>query len=540
MSRNRTALVAALLFVRIVAGGFLLQEPPVKPNARLFDQVLSLVSGQYVDTINNPELMSRAAKGLVKELHDPYSELFTPTESEEFSRGTNGRYGGTGMLLGEEDDKVVTVQKVFPNTPAEVAGVREGDAITAIADTSTKGWGLSKVSDHLRGIPGSAVVVTFGREGVATPIRLTMTRREVHVPAVPFTTVIDGAGYIPLQTFNENATEEVQTAVEKLLAQGAKGLVLDLRDNGGGIVEQALGISSLFLKDGQDIVTVRARDAADEVSRTTGDHVANGVPLVVLTDGGTASAAEIVAGALQDHDRALVLGSTTFGKGLVQSLYSLDGGYSLKLTTGKWYTPSGRSIHRERRITDDGRVVEGRLEDGRIIDGSADSIETEETRLKRPRFRTDGGRTVYGGGGIVPDFLVHEDTNRTLRQEFLRAIAPKGQQIQTVLQQYSGELRTRATPQFTVTPEIGSELRRRMRGAGVTVDARFDTVATNLLGEELDRRVARRALGEAEAKKRAAHDDRALMRAIDLLRRSRTQQDLLRVASATASGERGD
>jgi carboxyl-terminal processing protease len=539
MSRNRTALVAALLLVPIVAGGFLLQEPPAKANARLFDQVMSLVSGQYVDTIASPELMSRAAKGLVKELHDPYSELFTPSESEEFSRGTNGRYGGTGMLLGEEDDKVVSVQKVFPNTPAEVAGVREGDVITAIADTSARGWGLSKVSDHLRGTPGSKVVVTFAREGVAAPIRITMTRREVHVPAVPFTSVIDGAGYIPLQTFNENATEEVENAVQKLLAQGAKGLILDLRDNGGGIVEQALGISSLFLKNGQDIVTVRARDAEDEVSRTTGGHVAQGVPLVVLTDGGTASAAEIVAGALQDHDRALVLGSTTFGKGLVQSLYSLDGGYSLKLTTGKWYTPSGRSIHRERRITEDGRVIEGRLEDGRIIEGSADSIETEATRAKRPKFTTDAGRTVYGGGGIVPDFLVHEDTISTLRQEALRALAPKGQQVQSVLQQYSSELRTRATPQFSVTPDISAELRRRMRAAGVNVGARFDTVATNLLGEELDRRVARRAFGEAEAKKRSAHEDRALMRAIDLLRRSRTQQDLLRVASTT-SADRGD
>ena len=540
MSRNRTTLVAALLLVPIVAGGFLLQEPPARANARLFDQVLSLVSGQFVDTLNNQEIMSRAARGLVKELHDPYSELFTPSESEEFSRGTNGRYGGTGMLLGEEDDKAVSVQRVFPNTPAENAGVREGDLITAIADTSTKGWGLSKVSDHLRGTPGSKVTVSFQREGVATPIRIEMTRREVHVPAVPYTAVIDGEGYIPLQTFNENAADEVQEAVRQLIAQGARGLVLDLRDNGGGIVEQSLAISSLFLRDGQDIVTVRARDAADEVSHASGEHIANGLPLVVLTDGGTASAAEIVAGALQDHDRALVLGSTTFGKGLVQSLYTLDGGYSLKLTTGKWYTPSGRSIHRERRITEDGKVLEGRLEDGKIIEGSADSIETEETRLKRPRFRTDAGRTVYGGGGIVPDFLVHEDTISTLRQEFLRAVAPRAQQIQTVLQQYTGELRTHVKPDFTISAENNAELRRRLRAAGVTIDARFDTVATNLFGEELDRRVARRAFGDAEAKRRAAPDDHALTRAIELLKRSKTQQELLRVASSSTRGTSGN
>ena len=540
MSRNRTTLVATLLLVPIVAGGFLLQEPPARANARLFDQVFSLVSRQYVDSMQGTDLLSRAARGLVRELHDPYTELFSPRESEEFARGTNGRYGGTGMLLGEEDEHVVAVQRVFPNTPAEEAGVREGDRIVAIADTAANGWGLTKVSDRLRGLPGSRVVVSFTRESVPAPIRITFVRREVHVPAVPYSTVLNGIGYIPLQTFNENAAEEVEGAVKKVIAQGAKGLVLDLRDNGGGIVEQALAISTLFLKDGQDIVTVRARGAADDVSRTAGHHVADGVPLVVLTDGGTASAAEIVAGALQDHDRALVLGTTTYGKGLVQSLYSLDGGYSLKLTTGKWYTPSGRSIHRERRITEDGRVLEGRLEDGKIIEGSPDSAETEVSRLKRPQFRSDAGRVVYGGGGIVPDFLVREDTIALIQREFLRSVASKGQQIQGVLQQYSLELRDRVAPNFAVTPAWRTELRRRLDAAGVKIDTHFDSVAAALFTSELDRRVARRAFGEAEAKKRTIDDDHPLRRAIELLQRSRSQRELLRIASATTTRKPAD
>jgi carboxyl-terminal processing protease len=540
MSRHRTTLVAALLLVPIVAGGFLLQEPPLHANAKLFEQVLTLVSRQYVDTLNNTELLSRAARGLVKELHDPYTELFTPRESDEFSRGTNGRYGGTGMLLFEDDEHAITVQRVFPNTPAGEAGVLEGDRVTAIADSATNRWGLTKVSDRLRGPPGSRVTVTFVRPSVAAPIRLTFTRREVHVPAVPYTAVVSGVGYIPLQTFNENATEEVEAAVTKLLAQGAKGLVLDLRDNGGGIVEQALHVSSLFLKDSQDIVTVRARGAADEVSRTDGDHVAQGVPLVVLTDGGTASAAEIVAGALQDHDRALVLGATTYGKGLVQSLYGLDGGYSLKLTTGKWYTPSGRSIHRERRITEDGRVLEGRLEDGRIVEGAPDSAETEQSRAKRPRFRSDSRRVVYGGGGIVPDLFARQDTISTQRQEFLRSVAAKGPQIQTVLQQYSGELREKVARDFVVPSAWSAELRRRLKATGVSIDSRYDSVATALLSDELARRVARRAFGDAEAKKRTLREDRALTRAIELLQQSRSQQDLLRIASAAAAAKAAD
>jgi carboxyl-terminal processing protease len=537
MSRNRTALVAVLFLVPIVAGGFLLQEPPARANGRLFEQVMTLVSRQYVDTLPTTDLMSRAAKGLVRELEDPFSELFSPEETEEFARGTNGRYGGTGMLLAEEDQRVVTVQRVFPNTPAEDAGVSEGDRIIAIADSSAVTWGLNKVSERLRGTPGSKVVVSFSRPGVATPIRLTFTRREVHIPAVSFHALIKGVGYIPLQTFNENAADEVRAAVRDLLAQGATGLVLDLRDNGGGIVEQSLSISSLFLRDSQEIVSVRSRGIPDEVSRAGGPHIAGNIPLVVLTNGGTASAAEIVAGALQDHDRALVLGTTTFGKGLVQSLYSLDGGYALKLTTGKWYTPSGRSINRERRITEDGRLLEGSLIDGKIVEGAPDSAETEESRVRRPRFRSDAGRVVYGGGGIVPDFLVHEDTISVLEQEYLRSVASKAQQIQVVLQNYSLELRDRVKPGFAITPAWRAELRRRMIAAGVPFEPRYDSVATKLFAEELDRRVTRLAFGEAEAKRRSLSEDRALTRAIELLNRSRTQTDLLRVASAASDGK---
>jgi carboxyl-terminal processing protease len=525
--RLRTPVVALLLLVPLVAGGFLLQEPPPRAGAPLFDQVRQLISRQYVDSIGAPDIAARAARGLVNELHDPYTELLSPSESAEFARGTNGRYGGTGMLLGQDADKTITVERVFPNTPAYEAGVTEGDRVVAIGDSTTTDWDLARVSDALRGRPGSRVTVTFARPEVATPIRFTFTRRQVKVPAVPFATVLGGVGYVPLQTFNENANDEVRASVDSILSAGAHGLVIDLRGNGGGIVDQALAISSLFLEDGQEIVRVRSRHAADEVSHADGRHAAAGVPIVLLTDEGTASAAEIVAGALQDHDRALVVGSTSFGKGLVQSVYSLDDGYTLKLTTGKWYTPSGRSIHRERRINDDGSIIAGRLTDGRIADDSVVVSDTADARAGRPQFRSDAGRPVYGGGGIVPDVVVREDTLSTLRREFLRAIAPKTQQLQMVLQRYALEQHP-ANAGFTMQPATRAELRRRLIAAGVSIDTRFDTVATDMLSHELERRVVRHAFGEGAERQRMLGDDRALQRAIDLLRRSATQQDLLR------------
>ena len=396
MIRPRTAAAASLLLIPMVAGGFFLQEAPVRTAPRLFDQVLSLVANRYVDSLQGSAIFEKAAHGLVRELNDPYSELLAPKQNDEFSRSVGGRYGGVGMLLEEQKTtsaSSVVVSRIFPNTPAEEGGVREGDRIVQVDALSTVDAKIEKVSDALRGVAGTIVQVTFARPGVLEPVKLSFKRAVIHVPAVPFSTMLgDKIGYIPLQTFNENTADEVQTAAAKLVADGARGIVLDLRDNGGGIVEQALAVSSLFLKSGQSIVDVRSRNASDEVARASSEQLASQPPMVVLTDGGTASASEIVAGALQDHDRALVLGTTSFGKGLVQSVFPLDGGYALKITTAKWYTPSGRSIHRERKL----------LADGRFVEVAPDSLETEAEKKARPTFSSDAGRTVYGGGGITP------------------------------------------------------------------------------------------------------------------------------------------
>src|SRR5690242_2159258 len=242
MSRMRTAAVTTLLLVPIVAGGFLLQEPAARSSAHLFDQVRTLVETRYVDSLKDGQLFEKAAKGMVRELNDPYSELLSPKESDLFNRSTNGRYGGTGMLLEQQPGSLVSVQRVFPNTPASEAGVQEGDRITAIDGVTTVGWEIDKVSEKLRGTPGSQVAVTYSRPGVTDPIKLRFTRAVVHVPAVAYSGLFENGqiGYVPLQTFNENAAEEVAAAVSKLEQQGAKGVVLDMRDNGGGIVDQAL------------------------------------------------------------------------------------------------------------------------------------------------------------------------------------------------------------------------------------------------------------------------------------------------------------
>jgi carboxyl-terminal processing protease len=529
MPRPRTAATTALLLVPIAAGGFLLQEVPVRQSARLFDQVFSIVTDRYVDSVSAASAYERAARGLVEQLDDPYSELLAPSAREEFARGTNGRYGGIGMLL-EEINGTVGVARVFPHTPAEEGGVHEGDRIIAIGDSSTRDWGLSRVSNALRGDPGSRVTVTFLRPGVTEPIRSRFTRRVVRVPAVPYSMMVDArVGYIPLQTFNENAAGEVRDAIEQLRRSGARGLVLDLRDNGGGIVEQSLAVTGLFLRQGQEIVRVRGRGARDEVAVTEEAPVEPALPLVVLTDESSASASEIVAGALQDHDRALVVGQPTFGKGLVQSVFPLDGGYALKLTTAKWYTPSGRSIHRDRTV----------IRPGQAAATSTDSLSDSASRAARPRYRSDAGRVVYGGGGITPDVMVRADTVTTAEREYLRAAAAKGQVITGVLHDYALEFKGRVRRDFIVSAAWIAELNRRLAAAGAPIDPRHSVGAGRFYTRELAHEIARAAFGDAGAKRRELADDHQLTRAVELLRGAASQGALFVAAeSGQRSGSR--
>jgi carboxyl-terminal processing protease len=523
MPRLRTAAVATLLVVPIVAGGFLMQKPAGHVNPILFDQVASLVQNAYVDTLSSNAIYEKAAMGLVKELNDPYSELMPPKQSADFNRGVGGRYGGTGMLLGQPSKGVVTVDRVFPNTPAEEGGVMEGDFVVAVDSVQVRDVEFEKVSELLRGDPGSKVSVTYHRPGVTEPIKLRFTRRVVHIPAVAYSMLVgDHIGYVPLQTFNENTSEETSAAIDSLLAKGAKGIVLDMRDNGGGIVEQAIQTASLFLKPGQEIFSVRSRNQPTEVARADGKRLEKQVPLVVLVDGGSASATEIVAGALQDHDRALILGSTSFGKGLVQSVWTLNNGYNLKLTTGKWFTPSGRSIHRERKL----------MPNGDFVEIHPDSLTKAE--LSKLTFKSDAGRLEFGGGGIRPDIAVADDTLSTPERDFFRIAAPQSQKINTVLQNYALELKSKVQRNFTPSPDWATEILRRLAADSVKFDAKYEPAARSFLLRDLSNRVARMAFGDAAAKARIVDQDKPLSKAIELLEKSSTQAQLLALAPAAA------
>jgi carboxyl-terminal processing protease len=520
MTRRRTILLTAIIAAPLLAGGFVVQERSTADGARLLDQVLTIVSNRFVDSVTAATLYEKAARGLVHELNDPYSVLLSPKELATFNAQTGGKYGGVGMEIGEVQG-FITVQRVFPHTPAEQAGVIEGDRIIHVDTADTRGWSTAQVSDVLKGRPGTKVAVKFLRAGVAEPIPVTFTRADVRIPAVPYAIMLDGKiGYIPLQQFNETATDELEEAVKRLTSEGAKGLVFDLRGNGGGYLDQAGTVANLFLKKGMEISSVRGRAGFQEVLTANDNPVAPEIPLIVLTDGRTASASEIVAGALQDHDRAVIVGTTSFGKGLVQTVYPLEGGYALKMTTAKWYTPSGRSIQKERKL----------LPDGSFVEVLPDSMETDSVRRSRPKFKSDAGRIVYGGGAVTPDVIVQPDTLTTEEQKLLNALAPKAQLVRSTLINYAVEQKGKVQPGFAVTKAQRDEFYNRLVAQGVKVDkTQFEAG-----GSEIDRllgsSISRIAFGDSTAKRRDVKDDAQLRRSLEMMKQVQAQRDLFALA----------
>jgi len=358
----------------------------------------------------------------------------------------------------------------------------------------------------VRGEPGTKVTLTLKR--ASRTFDLTITRAKITQREVT-SKMLDGKiGYIPLQQFNETATDELESASKRLIGEGAKGLIVDLRGNGGGYLDQSATVANLFLNKGQEISSVRGRGGDQQVFYATDQPAAPSVPLIVLTDGRTASASEIVAGALQDHDRALIVGTTSFGKGLVQTVYPLDGGYALKMTTAKWFTPSGRSIQKERKL----------LPDGEFVEVLPDSMETDSVRKSRPKFKSDAGRVVYGGGAVTPDVIVQPDTLTTAEQKLLTLLAPKAQVVRSTLVNYAVEHKNKVQPGFVVTKAWRDEFYDRLTKQGVKVDKPQFDAGSGEIDRLLGSSIARIAFGDSTEKRREVPEDAQLRRAVDLLR----------------------
>lgn len=528
---NRLRNVVGLLLVAVLAflsGGWLVQHSARAADfsAQLFREVLQHVRDEYVDPYGEDRLYRMAADGLLRELGDPHTTLMSPDEYENLRLQTTGEYGGLGIQIAIRDGWI-TVIAPLPNTPAARAGIQPGDRIVEVDGQSTRGWNEDQAVRALRGPKGTSVRIKVVRLGVDEPIEFTLVRDEIHIDSVSAAYLLDpaaGVGYVRLTTFAETSKGELVRAIERLRAQGMRKLILDLRLNPGGLFDQAIAISDLFLREGQTIVQMRARDPSESRTfRARGDAILPEAPLVVLVDEGSASASEIVAGALQDHDRALVVGRRTFGKGSVQSLVPLSGGYFLKLTTGKWYTPVGRSIQKDR--------PQGGEEE-------ADPSATAAVRDTLPRkpYRTDSGRIVYGGGGIVPDVEVRADTITAAERPFFEAVSKAGNRFTDVVFRYAVELARREAlrPTFEIAPAWRQELYARLRQAGIGVTWEQFQAAQRYVDQRLGYEVALHEWGQEAAQRWANRADPVVRTAAELLRRADSTAQLFQLAQTRA------
>ncbi len=349
--------IGTILGVSLSVGGAVLAErdrPAAREltweQARLLAEVMDRVKRDYVEPIDDTELLENAIRGMVGDL-DRHSEFLDATEYQNIRISTSGRYSGVGLEINETDDRIVVIAPI-DGTPAQRAGIEAGDEIIEIDGFTVSADGLNKTIDRLRGPAGTPVALTVRREDFEDPLEFHLTRQKIRVASVRMALLDRSIGYLRLSQFNDTTPGEAKNAIaalsdeaRQLSGDALSGLILDLRNNPGGILDSAVGVSDLFLDEGV-IVSAKGRTPESRFTRLakSGD-VLDGAAVVVLVNGGSASAAEIVAGALQDHDRATIVGTRTFGKGLVQTVTPLSRGRAIKLTTSHYFTPSGDSIN---------------------------------------------------------------------------------------------------------------------------------------------------------------------------------------------------
>ncbi|MDH3271164.1 MAG: S41 family peptidase [Gemmatimonadota bacterium] len=527
MKRSVVAPILVVVF-SVVTGGWLLQQgvdraENVYVRVRVFQEVVDRVQSSFVDEVDPARLYDSAIDGLIRDLGDPHSSFLPAREYEDLRIRTEGEYGGVGLEVTDRNDHVTVVSPI-PGGPGGRMGIRAGDQFYEIEGVRADTMVTDQAVELLRGRPGTEVSVRMLRPGVEEPIEFTITREVIRLMAVPFAEMLDEAiGYIPLQTVRETSAEEVRAAVDSLREVGIRGVVLDLRGNPGGLLDQGIAVTDLFLEPGRGIVETRGRgpNQSESYAASTPDRYP-GLPVVVLIDGTSASAAEIIAGALQDHDRAVLIGETTFGKGSVQSLFRLTGGDVLRLTTAKWYTPVGRSIDLD-------AVARGGVEPSHTLSISGQLVQPVDLE-GRPEFRSESGRLLYGGGGITPDLYVTPETLAPREISGVQRLFARAGGFSLALFNFAVEYiadHPGLEPGFTLTDADLEAFFATLSDFGAAVDREEFDGAERFVRFHLEGEIALQAWGQSGQFHQLRDRDRQLSRALEILTGVHSSDELI-------------
>lgn len=502
--------------------GRTIESPPA---VDVLASAVNAISRMHMESFTDSTLWEAAIDGMIDALDDPYAELFTPQEAEAWEEDTTGNYSGIGLQITLLNDEI-TVTAVFRGFPANEHGIAVGDVIVGVDEHDASDWGTDMAADSIRGPVGTDVEVRIKRAGYDEPIPYTITREEVHVPAVTWGVLDSNIGYVIMDRVARNAAREMNEALVEL--GKTDGLIIDLRRNPGGFLDESLMLADLFLAPGSTLASTVQRvpgGSADEPETDSyGDRWPVQVPelpIIVLVDEFTASGAEILAGALQDYDRAVVLGQRTYGKGVVQTVMPLPYGRRLRFTTGSWLTPLGRSLQRARD------------RQGAPLPEVLDSL---------PRVQTAQGRALIDGGGIFPDLEIQDDTLKIVERDFIReaneARFPLGLRIAEFGFQMAAARRAEdARP--SINPDEFDRFVADLRSEGLDTELLDDVEVRAYLLWRAELATAQRANDiAAEADVRTRRDP-VLTEAIRLLQATASQQDLFTAVDSNPDATQG-
>jgi carboxyl-terminal processing protease len=496
------------IFCGIFVGQRVWAGPETYSLIRIWNKILSDIEKNYVDDVNTDSLIQGAIDGMIETLDDPHTDYLTKDEYELLRMSTEGEYGGIGAAIGKRDEKIIVISP-FEGSPAYRAGLMPGDAIVMVDSVPTKDKSIDAVIHEIKGTPGTKVILTIQRESLPDTFNVEIVRAEIKLDAVPYYGMVsEDIGYIYLSNFSRSAESELKKGLDSLFALGAEKIIFDLRLNSGGLLQQGVGVSELFLVKDNDIVSTKGRHEAPRSFRSVKNYNFGEFPMITLVDGGSASASEIVAGALQDWDRSLIIGTRSFGKGSVQNVILLDNGGAFKITTARWYTPSGRCI--DKPHTEDG------ADDSAATDTSKENIFTTIGPLKRK---------VYGNGGITPDLTIEPPKSGKLETDIWtkgyffdftvyytakhREIGKDFEVDKGVLNEFATYLRDRKKMEFT--------------------DAQFDSART-LLSQRLKQEIYGNLWGQKESHRIRVQNDPLISKAKEMLKEVKSQKDLFRLA----------
>jgi carboxyl-terminal processing protease len=476
-------------------------ETPLKPT-RLFEQVFTHVRRFGVDSLGESELYRRTADGLLGQLEDEYATLLPA--GADLGLAERPDVGGLGMLLATRDGRV-SVLSVLPGSPADQAGVAAGDQVLEAGGVPLDAERRDRVLAALDGPPATTLEVRVRRPGLGL-LAFILNRREAAAEMVTRGFKLDQrTGYVAVRLLGPGALRAVRREVEELARDGMGALVLDLRGASQGSLDEAIRLADYLLEPGAGVVEVRGRgtDTRRVGDDAPQDRTVASLPVVALVDSGTADAAEVVAGALQDNDRALLLGEPTFGRGLTPETFPLADRMTIRISTGRWYTPSGRPIQRDAAASD--------------------------TLERRPQLPTTGGRKVYSGGGIVPDSVVPRDTLTSGQLAFVRAIGSEWSKWRVAVRAFAATLsrEVAAGPDPRITTEHRARLHAELEKGGVSVTPEVWQGGSDVIDRVLGDEIVRAASGEEALIRRRVKRDKLVLKAADLLRSATTPTSLV-------------